>query len=164
MNNKEKLMYIKNIIIATIPDIIIVFLVSLTFKFDLKESVYVYFTIQAIYLLIWVKNSITSYVIFKYGGKHILKENFKRILIEHQFPTHEEYDENDCRFYLIYLLETEKREHVKIVASEILGGLNMLSATQEFQKYLKFCLAFEEALLEYKKLELKKINKSLTGK
>ena len=107
--------------------------------------------LQALYFLIWVKNSIWAWALFKLNGRRTLVAHIADYLRKNQYPEPGDY-EKSADDYLSKVMSDETQPiEVRLKAAASLAELNFLPSQGQAQQYMQLTMAYEEALENHKR-------------
>lgn len=133
-----------------IPDLVIAFIISKSLSAGFLGFILIFFSIQLLYLLIWIKQSIWNWLIFFISWRKKLKNSILDSLNENNFPnpgTHE----NSIDSYLNSVVENKEVPiETRLKAATQLGALNSFIGQGNIQNYIRISMACEDAVEQYK--------------
>lgn len=151
IQSKQKRTYWVGAILSLIPDIIICIAVSVYFDFGFLEFVLTIIGLEIVYFAIWLKNSLWLWIHFKLRGKKIMADYMENCLKINNFPAPEDFEDSIEEYMKSIAENNELDPIIRIKAGAEIGIFQYIIATQRVQELLTLTIAYEEALLNYKK-------------
>ena len=152
IQNKIKRQYYLNIFLNLVPE----FFFSLIFCFFWSTSEKVlnfllcFITLQILYLILWVKDSIWQWVFFSLNGRKIIAKSIYNYFKSNNFPEPAETIESSLN-YIENIVDNEQIPiNARLRACYLLALKNYLQETNQFQQLFRTSLAIEDAIELYK--------------
>ncbi|WP_155837569.1 hypothetical protein [Herminiimonas sp. CN] len=138
--------------LGAIPDIIIAIIVALVFGGGYIGFFATLIGLQVLYLGIWTKNSVWSWIVFSYGGgRKRLALLLSDYLRENGYPEPNIY-EKSADGYFESVVDNERLPIiVRLKAASEIGAMKFLDASCAVQKSMQISMAYEDALEEFKR-------------
>lgn len=147
----QKRNYWINWFLELIPDSVIAIIVAYFTDSGILGFILTVIGLQCLYFFIWLKNTVWRWVFFKFRGKRLMAEHIENVLKASNFPAPDDY-ESSAEGYLNSLVENEELEPlIRIRAACEIGAMNYPVAVLRVQESIMLSIAYEEALLNYKK-------------
>jgi hypothetical protein len=149
--SKQKRSLWINLTLGFVPDVIISIVVAIVLSGGILLFFATLIGLQCIYLLIWIKNSVWGWTLYKLHHRKYLVEHLTDYLKTNKYPEPDDY-EKSADGYLTSVMSNEKLPvDIRIKAASCLAELNFMSTQGQLQNYLRFSMAYEAALADYKK-------------
>lgn len=133
------------------PDILIAMAVAIYSDEGLDTFFFVFIALQVIYLLIWIKNSIWSWVFYKFKGRKQIKDYVLDYLKTNKYPEPEDYLKSPDEYFSSVSQDDSVPIEVRLKAAAEIGALNYLIANGQIQNSIRLSMAIEDAIEDYKK-------------
>ena len=139
-----------NNLLAFVREVIIAAVLTKVFEGGVVGFLLAVVGLELLYLAIWAKNSIWSWLAFSLFGRKflvaLLQDNFRAL----KFPEPDE-NQNSVKAYFESLAEDESQPiAIRLAAASRLGALNYPIFMGRFQEALRLTLAYEDALIAFK--------------
>ena len=149
--SKQKRTFWLNAALGFVPDV----LVSVALAWAFNGGVVGFFAaligLQGIYFLIWAKNSIWAWTLFKLHNRKYLVSHITDYLHKNKYPEPDDYEKSADGYLSTVMSDENQPTDVRLKAAASLAELNFMSTQGQIQNYMRFSLAYEEALENHKK-------------
>jgi hypothetical protein len=146
--NQRRMLWM-NLFLSLIPDAAIAYAVMRLTESGWVVFAIVFFGLWGLYLAIWLKNSIWSWLVFLLWGRRQRAATFVSGFRAGEFPEPDEF-EKSADAYLERLVNDEAASvKVRLMAMSDVARLRMLN-DNGFQAFLQVSLALDDALEQYK--------------
>jgi len=148
--SKQKREMARNSIIRLLPDVLISIIFAIIFKPSFLGFVYCMAWLQALYLAIWIKNSICDWSIF-YISRRQLAENLADFLKLNKFPVPLNYETSPHHYFERVADSTEYSIELRIKAAVEYTHIFNLEINHKIQEGMRVDMAYEDAIAAYKR-------------
>jgi hypothetical protein len=136
-------------LLGLIPEAVIAWIVAAYTETGVLGFVGVVLGLLCVYLLIWIKNSLWSWLVYWVAARRQMTAHIEDYLAQNRFPAPPEYV-NDIDDYLNQIATSEQYDcPTRVKAAIEMGTLNGLVVGGRMQYSLQFRFAFENALQRY---------------
>lgn len=139
-----------NIVVSTIPDITIAIILAVVFAAGFLGFLAIFFGLQILYLLIWMKNSIFGWALFLLIGRRQMSKYLYDFLIENKFPDPGDYQESVDSYFYNILNDEELPIEIRFRAAYEIASLETCSLLKQTQQLMRINIAYEDAIEKYK--------------
>ena len=137
------------VLINSIPDVAIAWLASAYFNMGLGGFLAVYFGLQALYLVLWLKRLVWAWLVFWLSGRSKMTAHIESYLSQQRFPRPPEFI-GGVDDYLSGIADDSKvHPQVRVKAATELGVLAGIRAAGNLLYAMQLTMAFENALQNY---------------
>lgn len=149
IERKQKREYWVSAVLNGIPDVAIAGVVALIFDEGFLIFVGVVIGLKAVYLAVWLKNSIWLWIRYMVRDRKLIFRRFLDFLIENKFPKPGEIV-LDAEDYLEKVVADEQVDiKVRLKAAAEIGALSYLKGTLRIQEGLRIMMPLDDAVEEY---------------
>ncbi len=134
-----------------IIDFVIAITIAKLIDFNGLWFLLIFIAIQIIYLFIWVKNSILSWIVFFTVGRKTIVKHIFDFLSENNFPEPNTYQESTISYLNSVANNDELPKEMKFFAAAEIGVLAFLMNSCKIQENMRLSMAYEDAIEQYKK-------------
>ena len=110
----------------------------------------VFLGIYVVSFLLWVKNSIGSWIYFFLFGRAQGAKGIYSYLRDSEFPMPDEYQDSAADFFLELAEDKEQEPEIRAKAAATTGNLSVLISLGRFQDYLRLSMMCEDAIDRYR--------------
>lgn len=136
-------------LLNTIPDVLIAGGAAYYFDGGLLGFVGVIVGLQAVYLVLWVKNSLWGWVRYKLGRKKQIFQTLLDFLVENKFPKPANYVDSAEMYFDDVAADEEVDIEIRLKAAIEIGTINYLRHSMKVQELLYLTLAYDNVIEEY---------------
>lgn len=140
-----------NSILGLIPDIFISVALSVVFDGGLVGFFFSLVGLQVLYLLIWIKNSIWTWLLFQFSGRKILANTLADYFRENSYPEPNNFEESVEEYFSNIVLGEDNPVELRLKASASLATINFFARQNQMQDHMRLLMVYEDALESYKK-------------
>lgn len=147
--SKEKRSLWVNLFVGMLPDAAIALIISIV----TGEVVSFFFTIiglQAVYFLIWLKNTIWQWLLFKLKTRREIKKAYLDHLKKNNFPEPDDYLDSASGYFLDVSENEEYPANLRVKAAIEATFFSSMTNLGQMQNMVRASMAAEDALEEYK--------------
>lgn len=149
--SKQKRTFWLNIVLGFIPDTVVSIILSAVFNGGLGGFFFSLIGLQCVYFLIWIKNSIWAWSLFKFHNQKYLVTHITDYLQKNRYPEPDDYEKSPDSYLSTIVADENQSANVRIAAAASLAELNFMSTQGQIQNHMRFCMAYEEALENHKR-------------
>lgn len=149
--SKNKRNFWSNSILGMTPDILIAVAVAVYNDKGIAAFFLVLIGLQVIYFLIWIKNTIWSWVFYKFRGRKLISDFVLDYLKTNRYPEPDDYLKSPEEYFSSVAQSDSIPIELRLKAAAELGSLNYPIANREIQNSMRLSMAFEDAIENYKK-------------
>jgi len=140
-----------NLALGFVPDALIAWALASTLDGGFFGFVLAFIGLQVLYILIWAKNSIWAWALFKLKGQKFLVEHITDYLRKNNYPEPDDY-EKSAEGYLTTVQDDEHQPvEIRMKAAASLAEMNFMTSQGQVQNHIRLSIAYEEALENHKK-------------
>jgi len=140
-----------NILLGLVPDVLIAAVLAKLYDGGIFGFVLTFLGIQVLCVLLWVKSSAWSWLMFYISNRKHAASLLLDGLRARKFPEPNDYQQSIQGFFGGVASDEAQPMPLRLAAAAELGSLNYPAAQGEFQKALQLSLAYEDALIAYKR-------------
>jgi hypothetical protein len=140
-----------NLFLAFIPDLLIAIVLAAIFEGGLIGFIGAFIGLQFLYLLIWIKTSVWTWLFFSLRGRKKMAAFLRDYLYEHQYPppranhsSVEEYFDNVVR-------DANQPEVLRLRAAGDLAAFKYPATQGELQQFARLSMAYEDAFEQHRR-------------
>ena len=149
--SKKKRAFFLSLALGFIPDILISIALAVFFESGILGFLFSFFGLQILYFLIWVKDSLWTWLNFQLKGRKKYTRLITDYLRRNKYPEPEDY-EKCVNSYLSRVITDENQPiDLRLNAAASLAEMNFMSNQGQAQNYIRFSIAYEDALEIYKR-------------
>lgn len=149
--SKLKRRYWLNTFLNLIPDALIAVLLAAVFGTGVIGFLITIIGIQLLYLLIWIKDSAWSWLMFAAFGRKQSAEMLRDNLAARKFPEPTDYQRSIDGYFGDVASDESQPIGTRVAAAAEFGALSYPASQGRFQEALRVSMAYEDALVAYKK-------------
>ena len=143
-------------VLRSIPDLLVSLIIAQYTSTGWIGFIATLVALKALYALIWLKNSILEWTLYKLYSKKQIVTAIEDELKLNKFPAPKEY-EHSVTTYLDSILNNENLPiELKIKAASTIGTINYPAMAHKFQEAMRLNIAYENALKKYKQYLISK--------
>jgi hypothetical protein len=129
-----------------IPDLVLAFLVAVIFQGGIRAFFEIFLWLQLLYLAVWLRNSLWSWVKYSYRDKESKVRNAVKVLTESSFPQTRQIDEHAEDYFGQIVADDALQMETRLRAARQLGAFDYLVENLRAQEYLRLTYTLEEAI------------------
>ena len=148
--SKIKRNYVINIAVGTLPDIAISIVLAIVFSVGFLGFLAIYFGLQGLYFVIWVKNSIFGWLHFQLGGRRQLTKHLLDFLNENNFPDPGDQQESAEEYFYSVVNDEALPLEIRMRATHEIAAMNAYRSFGQIQQLLRVNMAYEDAIEQYR--------------
>jgi hypothetical protein len=138
-------------LLGAIPDLAIAIFVAVVLHGGFPGFFATLIGLQVLYLAIWLKNSVWSWMVFSYSGRKksalLLFDYFR----ENGYPEPDDYEKSADGYFESVANNERLPAAVRLKAASELGVIHFLDNSCEVQQSMRLAMAYEDALEEFKR-------------
>jgi ABC-type multidrug transport system fused ATPase/permease subunit len=138
-------------LLSHIPDLLIAWGITKYNDDDLYTFILTFFILKVFYLIVWLKNSIWTWIIFYFYSRKILSKVYLDLLKKHNFPKPNYFD-NPQEYYSCIIADPDTSKELVVLASAQLERIDSLIECGYFQRSLKHIVSHGDAIHNYYRL------------
>lgn len=140
-----------------IPDLVIACVISWMFSGSIEIFFIAFISLQILYILIWIKNSIWSWILYILNGRKKLTEHLCDFLMDNKFPVPEQRHISIIPYFESIVANDNAPVNLRILAAAEVGAFKMLGNQFQIQVMFRISTAYQDALDTYRKNNLQQI-------
>lgn len=148
--SKVKRQVILNSFLNSLPDVVVAVVIASFTDDKVLMFVFIFILIKAIYLLIWLKNSIWEWLLFYFKREQQVNTVYEG-LIKDNYPCPKEVELSVDSYLDSIIADDNQSEEFKLKVVSLITLIQHHLVGGEFQKSLRISMVYEDALEKYKK-------------
>ena len=149
--SKNKRNFWFNSILGMTPDILVALAVAIYSNGGIATFFLVLVGLQIIYFLIWIKNTIWSWIFYKFRGRKKISDFVLDYLKTNKYPEPDDYLKSPDEYFSSVTQNDSVPIDLRLKAAAELGALNYPVANGQIQNSIRLSMAIEDAIGNYKK-------------
>ena len=139
-------------VLGLVPDVALGLLVAGISDSGVLGVLFTVVGLQILYALIWIKNSVWRWIVFRFVGRKQIAAHFLSYLVDNKFPEPAEY-ERSVQGYLNSVADNEASPiDVRLKAAAMIGMIGARPLIGGMQHAMQLSMAQEDALLQFREL------------
>jgi hypothetical protein len=151
IESKKKRKMWADLLLGFVPDLTIAFIVTAFSHYgDAGTFFFVFFGLQIVYLLVWIRSSVWTWTCYKFRKKQIVQfmlDYFKK----NNYPEPDDYIDSSADYFQKVMSDEALPVDLRLKAALEIGGLSYAQSMGQMQNFLRTSLAFEESIEQYKR-------------
>jgi hypothetical protein len=136
--------------LALVPDTIVAGVINHFIDGGILGFFGVWVGLQALYLAIWVKNSLWNWFVFSgCNDRKRLADHMFNFFRENNFPVPQDHISSPAEYFESVCVDEKVPVKVRLQAARELGVLQYLESTFQMQTSARVCMSTEDALLKW---------------
>lgn len=148
--SRQKRTFWANLVLGSVPDVLIAGLLASVLNGGMVGFVAALVGLQVLYLAIWAKNSLWTWIVFLVTGRKTLASHIRDYLKMNGFPEPDDFERSPDDYLSRVVEDDEQPVGVRLKAAASLAELNVQSTLGNMQNYMRLSMAYEDALEEHK--------------
>jgi hypothetical protein len=137
-------------LVGIVPDVLIAVVAAYVTQSGVKGFFVVLVGLQALYLLVWARKSIWSWLLFWMRGRRLMADAMVDTLRTNRFPEPDEYHENVDDYFEEVMSNDRLPDKVRLNAATLLGERNG-ERLAKMQLFIQMDRAFTDAIQRFKR-------------
>jgi hypothetical protein len=147
-SRQERSMWV-SALINTVPDVALSWVASEIFNSGLVGLVAVFLGLQCLYIILWLKTALWSWLLFWISGRRKMAAGFEQDLYQNRFPRPPEFLSGADDYFMQISNNGTLECPIRVKAAVELGVMTGIKTSGRFSYGLQVHLAFEDALEKY---------------
>ena len=150
IQSKVKRTYWRNVLLNSVPDLAVAAVIAYLVDGGWWICVAAYFSLQALYLLVWLKNALWGWSLFYLFGRREAVQGTLGFLREKGFPEPADHIFDGLDYVREVTENKSLPDRARLEAAGINGAFGYLQATGQMQQGVRFQMVLEDAIQLYK--------------
>lgn len=138
-------------LLGLIPDLVIAFVVAYLTDSGIIGFIAVLVAVQILYIMIWLKNLLWSWLAFWLGGRKTLASHLLNYLRDHEYPKPARHYGNVEDYFLAVAEDESQPVELRLKAAKEFGSMEMIRQSLQMGRYMQTNMAYEDAIEQYER-------------
>jgi len=139
-----------NIIIESIPDILLVAAIVYFMQGGWLGFIFGYIALQLAFIVIWVVRSLWGWLVFTIIGKKAIVDQYYEYLLSNNLPNPTDYADSPERYFAEVASNKDLDPEIRIKAAGVCGEFGMIRSFGMLQRLMSLSMSMEDALEKYR--------------
>jgi hypothetical protein len=150
--SRTKRAYFMGMLLGLVPDAVLACLLAAFFDGGVAGFVLAFLGLQLAYLILWVKASVWAWLLFSIGGRKRTAGALFDVLAKQGFPEPDEYHHSADSYFMAIADNNDAPIPLRLAAMSNATTFFLLGQEGRFQDSLRLSMAYEDALIQLKRL------------